>query len=60
MKKIGLKELHFMARQMKWYEFEGWIAKELYNIPSTVDSIGITDKLFLSSDNNINQFEDNN
>ena len=38
-----------MAFQMGWHEFENWIAKELYNQPSTADTSELTDKLFLFS-----------
>jgi len=47
-KTIGLKELHIMAHQMKWYEFENWIVKELYDQPPTVDTTELIDKLFLT------------
>ena len=46
-RKIGIKELHSMASQMKYYDFENWIAKELFGQPKTVDTIELTDKLFL-------------
>jgi hypothetical protein len=46
-RKIGLKELHRMASQMKYYDFENWVAKELFDQPSTVDTSELTDKLFL-------------
>jgi len=46
-RKIEIKELYNMARQMKYYEFENWIAKELFNQPGTVDTSELTDKLFL-------------
>ncbi len=46
-RKIGLRELHNMASQMKWYDFENWVAKELYDLPTTVDKTELTDKLFL-------------
>jgi len=47
-RKIGLKELYQMASQMKWYQFESWIAKELYDIPHTVDVSGLIKDLYLS------------
>lgn len=46
-RKIGIKELHSMARQMKYYDFENWVAKELFDQPETVDTSKLTDKLFL-------------
>ena len=46
-RKIGIKELHSMASKMEYYEFENWLAKELFNQPSTVDTSKLTDKLFL-------------
>ena len=46
-RKIKLKELHTAARQMKYYQFQEWIAKELYDIPETIDSKKLTDKLYL-------------
>lgn len=46
-RKIGLKELHSMASQMKYYDFENWVAKELFNQPETADTSKLTDKLFI-------------
>jgi hypothetical protein len=53
---IGIKELYSMASQMKYYEFENWVANELFNQPSTVDTSELTDKLHLSD--GINNFSD--
>jgi hypothetical protein len=36
-----------MASQMKWYQFENWLAKELYDSPSTVDCSELMDELYL-------------
>jgi len=44
-REIGLKELFLKAQSMKWYDFENWVANKLYDIPPTVDSTEITDKL---------------
>jgi hypothetical protein len=48
-KKIGLKELHLMASRMKWWDFENWVAKELFNQPETADTSALTDGLFLQA-----------
>ena len=47
-RKIGLKELHGIASVMKWYDFKNYISKELYDLPATVNSSELTDKLFLT------------
>jgi hypothetical protein len=46
-RKIGIKELHNMASQMKYYDFENWLAKELFDQPETANTSELTDKLFL-------------
>ena len=47
MKTINLKELYTMASMMKWYDFENWVAKEMFDLPETVDTSKLTDNLYL-------------
>ena len=46
-RKIGIKELHLMATQMKYYDFENYLAKELYDQPDTINTTELTNKLYL-------------
>ena len=46
-KSINLKVLHNAARQMKWYDFENWVANELFDIPASINSSELTNNLGL-------------
>ena len=47
MREIGIKELHGKAREVSYYEFQIWVARELFNQSETIDSKKLTDKLKL-------------
>ena len=48
-KKISLKHLYEAASRMKWYQFQQWVAKELFDRPGTEDTSALTDGLYLSA-----------
>jgi len=45
--KIHISELYRIAKAMKYSEFASFLAKELGDIPETVESSKYTNKLFL-------------
>ena len=56
---IDLKTLHTAARSMKWYDFQGWVAKRLFKRPQTEDTNHLTDNLRIKGQlNNNNRDEE--